>query len=345
MDDMPLSQREDVIDLAPASVHQYIECVLARLMAETLPEMLGLLRVRGRISDLGKISGRMRFGAQISDEAGNSFRADIPDSLIRGRNIQAQQMVVVTGRFRIRSNAWTIEPRLEISDISPLESELVVAPERATGGATLTHLRSLRPQRRPFPAKDRIAVYVIHSGSSNAQVPRDCGQELEKVSALDITYVPVNILDAQAVAMEIRRVAPLADVLLLIRGGGAEGDFAVFDDVRVVDAFASAAAYRVVGLGHSNNWTALDLLADSAQSTPAQAGQHVRQVVEQRAQRRQSVMDQIKLVERQRDQVKEDLQRQLERVAANQAGSRWQRLVYALLGGALGVGLALLLVG
>jgi len=101
----------------------------------------------------------------------------------------------------------------------------------------------------------------------------------------------------------------------------------------------------VVGLGHSNNWTALDLLADSAQSTPAQAGQHVRQVVEQRAQRRQSVMDQIKLVERQRDQVKEDLQRQLERVAANQAGSRWQRLAYAVLGGALGVGLALLLVG
>ena len=334
--DLPMSERENVIDLEPASVHQYIECVLARLMAETLPEMLGLLRVRGRITDLGKPSGRMRFGAQISDESGNSFRADIPDSLIRGRNILQQQLVVVTGRFRIRSNAWSIEPRLEVSDIAALETSIKVAPELATGGATLTHLRSLRPGRRAFPQGERLVVHVIHSGSSNAQVPRDCGQELEKVGSLQLTYLPVNILDAQAVALELRKSASIADIVILIRGGGAEGDFAVFDDVRVVDAFVAVKGYRVVGLGHSNNWTTCDLLADSAQSTPAQAGQHVRQMVEQREQRRASEMDRLKQVERQRDQVQEALRQQIARHASSQAVASWKWVLAGLLGLGLG---------
>jgi hypothetical protein len=65
------------------------------------------------------------------------------------------------------------------------------------------------------------------------------------------------------------------DVLVLIRGGGDDAEFAVFDAAPVIEALGACRAYRILGLGHSRNRTLADCVADWAASVPAEAGRHL----------------------------------------------------------------------
>jgi hypothetical protein len=94
-------------------------------------------------------------------------------------------------------------------------------------------------------------------------VPEDFLGELAGLGARrHLERRPADLNDPAAIAATMTRVR--ADILAVIRGGGPNADFVVFDEARVVKAFAAFAGYRVTGFGHSGNTTALDLIADHA---------------------------------------------------------------------------------
>jgi exonuclease VII large subunit len=82
-----------------------------------------------------------------------------------------------------------------------------------------------------------------------------------------------NMQSPGELASTIERVSE--DVIVVIRGGGDQTQFEVFDDMEVVSALAKKDSYRIVGLGHTANTTALDLVADYSANTPTQAGVHL----------------------------------------------------------------------
>lgn len=58
-------------------------------------------------------------------------------------------------------------------------------------------------------------------------------------------------------------------MLVLIRGGGDHGDFEVFDQKCVLDAWAAKDAFKALGLGHEGTGgTLLDFISDYLGSTP-----------------------------------------------------------------------------
>lgn len=270
-------------DVTPGTFQQFTSLLIERLAVSQLPEMAGMVRLRGRWTDPGRPSGKYFYGAKVVDDGGAQAKVEILASLVASRGIVPGQNVVLAGRLVVKSNNYGVEVKLAAADIQLGDQE--EAAQTAVvqqGRMTLERLRSLSLWRVPFPDRDAVSVALIQSTSAAAQVANDCLAELSKLGeAVGVFPVRVNMLDPVAIATAIRD-ATADDILMIIRGGGDAADFEVFDDPRVVMALAEQKAHRVVGLGHTGNATLLDLVADFTANTPAQAGAYVRERVQQR---------------------------------------------------------------
>lgn len=272
-------------DVTPGTFQQFTALLLERLAVSQLPEMAGIIRLRGRWTDPGRASGKYFYGAKVVDDGGAQAKVEIMTSLVASRGIVPGQNVVLSGRLVIKSGNYGVEVKLAATDIQLGEEEEAAPTAMAQQGRmTLERLRALSLWRVPFPDRDAISVTLIQSTSVAAQVANDCMAELTKLGdAVGVFPVRVNMLDPVAIATAIRE-ATAGDILMVIRGGGDAADFEVFEDPRVLTAMAEQKAHRVVGLGHTGNATLLDLVADYSANTPAQAGSYVRERVQQRQQ-------------------------------------------------------------
>ena len=57
-------------EFSPATLAQYVDLLLNRLVKESLPELAGMVRVRGRLTDPGRPSGRYHYGVKVVDYTG-----------------------------------------------------------------------------------------------------------------------------------------------------------------------------------------------------------------------------------------------------------------------------------
>lgn len=68
-------------------------------------------------------------------------------------------------------------------------------------------------------------------------------------------------------------MADIADVMVVIRGGGSADDLAAFNDERVVRAIAASRIPTLVAIGHEVDESLSELVADSRASTPSNAAE------------------------------------------------------------------------
>ncbi len=274
--EQPIHDLGIFVEFTPATLQQYIDLCLSRLVTDSLPEMAGMIRLQGRLIDAGRPSGKTNYGGKIADDGGTQIKVDIPTSLLSGRGIVAGHQVAASGRLTIRTTSYGVEIKMSVADIRLLADETPEnTPAIAQGRMTLDRLKGLRLRRNEFPVQENIAVCVIQSTSLNAQVVNDCMAAMSEVlSSLKVHHVKINITDPVAISQAIHQCD--ADVLVLIRGGGDGSEFDLFDDPRIVEAMTEQCAYRIVGLGHSGNQTLLDVLSDFSASTPTHAGTHIR---------------------------------------------------------------------
>lgn len=168
----------------------------------------------------------------------------------------------------------TLTFRLELVALKHSSSDAQLE-QRRRDASNIAHLKSLKPGRNAFPLMDSIRVSVIHSRSGVARVDQDfIGGMGEMVERCQVSWLPVRITSAEEIAAAVSGCS--ADILVIIRGGGDEGDFSVFDDPAVLKALADCQSYRIVGVGHSANSTLADLVCDYSAAVPAAAGTHIR---------------------------------------------------------------------
>jgi len=272
--------------LSPANLNQLVTVRAGQVLAQELPELAGLVRVTGTLADLGRASGQWHYGVTLKGDDGARVLVDLPVGQLASHGLRAGQRVEVTGIVCVRTgHHGTIELRVSASSVEPAGAPRpkIVADTAAPAGNSMTReeVDRLAIEHRPFPVTNRaLRIALIQSGSLHAQVAEDCLAEINKLGpTVCVSRVQVNMLDPGAIAHALRTAR--GDIVMLIRGGGDAGDFEVFDDRRVIMAMAEQSAYRVIGLGHSGNMTLLDRVADFTARTPAQAGMHVRESVQQ----------------------------------------------------------------
>lgn len=106
----------------------------------------------------------------------------------------------------------------------------------------------------------------------------------------------------------------LADVLVLIRGGGSADDLAAFNDEQLVREIATSRIPVLVGVGHEVDTTLADLAADVRAATPSNAAQLlVPDRQELIASMRQSVRSMAAKTEQSIDQLQRDTEQLLNR--------------------------------
>ena len=121
----------------------------------------------------------------------------------------------------------------------------------------------------------RIALLTSVPSSALADMLRTASERWPLAELL-VVPIPVQGAVAQqisAVLEQINKAQPQLklDALVLARGGGSREDLMVFDDEQVCRAIAAICFPVVTGLGHEDDLTVADLVADHRAATPTAA--------------------------------------------------------------------------
>ena len=131
-------------------------------------------------------------------------------------------------------------------------------------------------RRRPLPtAPRRVAVLTSVPSSALADMLRTA-RERWPLSELLVVPIPVqgDVSNRICSVLQQLRDAPealQADALVLARGGGSREDLMVFDDEQLCRAIATFPVPVVTGIGHEDDLTVADLVADHRAATPTAA--------------------------------------------------------------------------
>ena len=172
-----------------------------------------------------------------------------------------------------------IDPKYTLGDIAQSRDEVV---RRLVAEGLLD--RNRRHRLSPVP----LRIGVVTSVGTAAW--HDFRHELEQ-SALgfSLTVCDVRVQGEFAAAMVAAGIGTLArrrdlDAIVVIRGGGAKNELAVFDSELIARTIATAARPVLTGLGHEVDRSVADEVAHTALKTPtACAGALIERVVSYRA--------------------------------------------------------------
>lgn len=140
---------------------------------------------------------------------------------------------------------------------------LVCAPQARAEGDVITNVNLRWPATR---------FKVVHVHVQGEQCPGEVVQAIGK-------------LDAD----------PEVDVIIVARGGGSFEDLMGFSDERVVRAAYAATTPLISAIGHEDDWTLLDLVADLRASTPTDAAKRAVPDVNEQEQLIEGALDRMRL--------------------------------------------------
>ena len=141
-----------------------------------------------------------------------------------------------------------------------LESEGVIDPHR----------------RRPLPrCPRRVAILTSAPSSALADILRTASDRWP-MTDLMVVPIPVQGEVGERICSALEQIQNglgeiRADAIVMARGGGSREDLAVFDDERLCRILASFPVPVVTGIGHEDDLTVADLVADHRAATPTAA--------------------------------------------------------------------------
>jgi len=181
--------------------------------------------------------------------------------------------VVVVGKL----NVWVARASLtvQVLDLRPSLSTVLRQFEQVSNRLQGEGL--LDPSRkRPLPPLPRrVAVLTSVPSSALADLLRTAA---ERWPATDLLLVPIPVQGAvearicQTLTELARRASDWGlDAVLVARGGGSREDLALFDSEAIARAVAACPLPVVSGIGHEDDTTVVDLVADHRAATPTAA--------------------------------------------------------------------------
>lgn len=243
----------------------------SELINETLQAALPALIIEGEVSGFNVNRGKFVFFDLKDDDAllpcfMMLFHLKIP--LEDGMKVRAlvEPGLTAKGRFS-----------LTVRQLQPVgEGSLKKAFEQLRRQLESEGLFSADRKRRLPKYPQKIAVVSSSGAAGWADFTKILN---ERWGGLDVTLADVAVQGLQAPTEIMKAIeyfngeSRLADVLVVIRGGGSVDDLAAFDHPDVVRAVAASRVPTVVAIGHETDESLAELAADVRASTPSNAAQ------------------------------------------------------------------------
>ena len=181
--------------------------------------------------------------------------------------------VTVIGKL----NFWSARASLAVQVLDIRPSLTTVLRRFETVKAQLLEEGIIDPSRRrtlpPYPK--RIAVLTSVPSSALADMLRT-SEERWPLSELVVVPIPVQGDVAPIICGVLSRLAQQhqqlgLDAIVIARGGGSREDLMVFDDADVCRSLATFPLPVVTGIGHEDDLTVADLVADHRTAPPTAA--------------------------------------------------------------------------
>ncbi|MEZ5649644.1 MAG: exodeoxyribonuclease VII large subunit [Burkholderiaceae bacterium] len=288
---------------------------LNRQVARLLERSFPLVWVVGEVSNLTRAaSGHCYFSLK---DAQAQVRAVMFRSRVRAvgqllRNGQRVEALAAVSLYEARGDFQLNVESLRLAGAGDLHQAFVALRDRLQAEGLFDE--SLK---RPLPRRVSTVGVVT---SLQAAALRDVLATLAaRAPQVEVIVYPSAVQGVEAPAALVRALAAaadhaLADVLLLVRGGGSLEDLWAFNDEQLARAIRRSPIPVVAGVGHESDVTIADFAADRRAATPTAAAAAA--VTD----RRESVAQLRGLVQR------------LLRAGQRQHEQRWQRLDLALRG-------------
>ncbi|MFE5321671.1 exodeoxyribonuclease VII large subunit [Paenibacillus sp. NPDC056579] len=187
------------------------------------------------------------------------------------RNIKKYSVYRFTGYFQIGSKLQNIVNfRVKSAELTESREHRfnVLKTKYYREKNSLLHLTSA------FNYKIAIVTSKTSEGLS------DVKGLLEKAERITIDVIDVNLIDPESIAGGINSaIAKNYDIILLIRGGG--DNFEPFNSEVVCQSIYRSKIPVITGIGHENDKTIADEIADVASSTPTDAANKLLTVIGQ----------------------------------------------------------------
>lgn len=229
---------------------------------------LGLVTVKGRLGPVKNSNYEIIYYIELrqSNGAGPVLKIHVPKKF--HPELYEGQLVTVQGRFVALHGITSLALKVSHLAIAEGTSQEIIAEQG------LLRNIFLKPNagETAFPSLDEMFISYIYG--KTAQVVEDFLDAFHGVQGLNFEAIEVNMTDPQSIANGVARSR--GNIVCLLRGGGAAGDFEVFNAPSLLTAWRDLKAFKITAIGHAQNTTMLDCFSSKVSITPTEAGRWIK---------------------------------------------------------------------
>lgn len=229
---------------------------------------------------LAKIAGRAWGNASVNitnfeHATGQKFRNDI--------NVLIQVSVQYNPSFGLQLNLLDIDTNFTLGLFEQQRKDTLVRLVKENpdfihlqGNQYITRNSQLQfnkvIQRIAIISSDTSAGYLdfVHTLENNA-----FGYQFNLDKYFTLVQGEINAKQILAQIIAVYQSGNPYDALVIIRGGGAQTDFLIFDNYELSRAIAKFPIPVITGIGHQKNETIADLMAHTSTKTPTRAAEMI----------------------------------------------------------------------
>lgn len=242
--------------------------VLKGIAGNELKEKLFNIQAEVNFINYKVYGGNQYIRAVGNDE--NPIQLIVPVEI--AKTLQPKHFYEFQGSFEVSNSPDFGFFQFRVSDAQLLGKDMKMEAKKQVANEIIEkgYLDKYKDDFTRFRGKSQCKVALVTSQQS--QVVKDVIEVFKGRKGITHELIHVKLNDAQMIADGISSVSLGSyDVIMVIRGGGNESDFAVFNDPCIVKAIHDSNIPVIVGIGHTDNNTFADKAADRSETTPTKA--------------------------------------------------------------------------